>query len=132
MNANELRIGNWVTGSFPNMVVSALNSHHADLYMAESEADDFSYEYHELEGIPLTPEILIACGFEKHSNSNEFWNFYQLKNGWHIAESLHDEISAGVKTGFYYWSDEFIEFKNLHQLQNLYWCLCGKELNIQL
>lgn len=84
----------------------------------------------DIQPIPISPEILLKCGFTKHENSNEYWNFWILSNGWHISEALHTEPSAGVKTGLCYWSDEYIEIKYLHQLQNLYFALTSQEMNI--
>lgn len=77
--------------------------------------------------IPLTPEILLACGFG-YDRSNEYWTFYSLPNNWHIGESCHNEPSAGVEKGKFYWGENYKEIKSLHQLQNLYFALTGSEL----
>jgi hypothetical protein len=120
--ANELRIGNWVYGFKTTYYI---------------DSNDFKYVDSDTGLIPFSPillteEILLKCGFEKHSNSNEFWNLYTLKNGWYISQALHEENSASVKMGLFYWSDEYVELQYLHQLQNLYFALTKKELNIQL
>lgn len=79
--------------------------------------------------IPLTHEILLACGFEKHKNSNEYWTFWKLNNGWHICESHHDEPSAGVENGCFHYGEDYQKITSLHQLQNLYFALTNTELN---
>ena len=130
INANELRITNKVYDNGKICTIESINAFadgEADVYLVETgNAGMF------IDPIPLTEDILLKCGFEKHSNSNEFWNLYTLKNGWYISQALHIEDSAGVNFGCFYWSGEFIEIKHLHQLQNLFFCLCGKELTIKL
>lgn len=86
------------------------------------------YNSEDLQPVPISTEVLIAYGFEKHRNSNEFWTFWHLPNNWHIGEAHHTEPSAGVKKGLYYWGEEYLEVKYLHQLQNLYFAYTGKEI----
>ena len=123
IDVKELRVGNWFEWDEPQTTIYGF---------AQVKS------YHELGysgiimPIPLSPSILEKCGFEKHENSNEYWNHYILKNGWHISEALHDEKSAGVKKGKFYWSDEFIEFEYVHQMQNLFHSLYHKELEVKL
>ncbi len=69
--------------------------------------------------IELTEEWLIKFGFE--SDGIEWWD---------------GVICLGIfKDGLYYLPTENIndrsgkEIKYVHQLQNLYWCLCEEELN---
>ncbi len=54
IKASELRIGNWVTGNFPCMVVEAINKYSVEVNLSSSEADIFSYDEDELEPIPAT------------------------------------------------------------------------------
>jgi hypothetical protein len=128
IQANELRIDNWL----------ALGKHNVPTQV-------FSINFDRDEGwlinkvpiggnwlpIPLTPEILEKAGFAKHDNSNEFWTFWKLNNGWNLSQSQHSELSAGVKSGLFYWGDGYLEVKALHQLQNLYFSLTGTELEIK-
>lgn len=64
---NEIRVGNSVKSLQTNRVVTI------DLFLLGEFADDETYLDH-LNPIPLTPEILIACGFK--SNENASW--YEL------------------------------------------------------
>jgi len=86
--------------------------------------DNISIALQDLHPIPLTPEILVKCGFKK------------LNNAWvPIDYSATDYLKWSFtiwdnKDGTYrYNSAEFIpELKYLHQLQNLYYALTGEEL----
>ena len=86
--------------------------------------------------IPLTEEWLIRMGFlqsiGKYGNefhilekngftvmfTIEHWtnvdNESKYKNNWHVKNMLNEN-----------------KLKYVHQLQNLYWCLCGEELTIK-
>jgi hypothetical protein len=88
----------------------------------------------DLKPIPLTPEILEKCGFEKDADpynwANPDWDIYRIKR-----------MSIGVKEGMFAWynrsDDDFYssyypELKFLHQLQNLYFSLTGEELEVKL
>lgn len=137
VQANELRIGNWISWNFykggnvgmvdaivdyPNKkMINLVNSGIKNAFSVELIPGEF-------DPIPLTPEILVACGFKKHDNSNEYWTFYNLPNNWYIAQSHHNEPSAGVKEGCFYWGDQYKEVKFLHRLQNLVFELMDIEL----
>lgn len=116
----ELRIGNWY--NFRNPMSGDAEPSRFDIW-----SEGLAFETYG-EPIPLTPDILQNAGFTKHKNSNEYWTFWWLANGWHIAESHHNEPSAGTEVGKFYWGDEYKEVKSLHQLQTLYFALTGKEL----
>lgn len=127
--ANELRIGNWVSGNFPNMIVQQINKYSVECYMPESESDDFCFELEELHPIPLTPEILEKAGFDKDMRMDKyfgediFWMELYYVNG-----SLY--FGSWIDSGFNKLSMKPIQY--IHQLQNLYWCLTGEELEIKL
>lgn len=114
INASELRIGTWFL----------FNDHSGDpLQPYQIQGDDISRAavngvYHE--PIPLTPEILEAAGFVRVDR------FYEK-----------DEIillNVGNVYLYHYsnHSDKRTTLKYLHQLQNLYFALTGKELNVNL
>lgn len=127
---SELRIGNIVLFSLEQQVdeIAAIETNTVRLV----QEDEGNISVTDIDGIPLTPEILEKCGFEKTDNSNEYWTFWKLKNGWHISESHHNEPSAGVEIGYCYWGDDYIRVDYLHQLQNLYFALVKSELEIKL
>ena len=145
VKAEELRIGNWIKSIHTGAT-------QVSLFMMGEFADDETYLDH-LIPIPLTPEILIACGFSGHSRTVSFGTsaFYPNEY-WYIVDG-YDEFSGGTfkqpkqkhgfvigtyKNGnsFYYPSNghktKGTEIKYAHQLQNLYYALTNTELNIQL
>lgn len=133
IQANDLRRGNLVASEMykRNFRVKSISE-------TAIEQDDSDYTqyltYDKIQGIPLSPEILVKSGFVKHGNSNEYWTFWVLPtNNWHICEAHHTEASAGVETGKFYYGDDYILVEYLHDLQNLYYVLNRKtELNINL
>lgn len=120
---NELRIGNLVRYNTRDVQVTELR--HDDM-LTTSEHVISGIEH--FLGIPLSPEILEKAGFE----------FMVLGPypGWYIPTVNGDYVrilAEGVDAFCYSVSDFYaISISSLHQLQNLYFCLVGKELNINL
>lgn len=89
----------------------------------------------DLRPIPLTPELLEKCGFEKfpYDADDEDVEYWILK----LPES--GQISY-YKPGEFFVSDTHspdfygakVNITHLHQLQNLYFALTGEELQINL
>lgn len=110
VQANELRLGNYVIDTVTNTCgkIKGISSLDNDIY----------------EGIPLTPEILEKCGFEyKHLPPKEHY----FSNGMVVIDTYK------TKDAFYYnghFCDVSLDY--VHQLQNLYFALTGKELEISL
>lgn len=80
----------------------------------------------DLQPIPLTEGLLLKCGFKKinHIYGYSFFSMERKKSGANI--DIYEAYSAiGGNT-----SVPHIQF--LHQLQNLYFALTGKELKIEL
>ena len=111
INANELRIGNWVK----------INGHEIKLakeLFCLLLMDQVAAPY----PIQLTPEILEKCGFEMHNDrglwrlNNFYLHFYTLSDNEYCFK-YNDFRSSSI---FY-----------LHQLQNLYFALTGEELTYQ-
>lgn len=122
IEAKEIRLGNWVKirGEYEVQVINLIGKEWFS-YQEQNACD-----WKDTEGIPLTPEILLAVGFEK-INSNvpnlhrlPFDKYKQLR--WSTIDGLCVET---IKSG---WLWQFEHIKYLHQLQNLYYSLTGKEL----
>lgn len=128
--AQELRIGNWLKYNDLPITVSGISStnftctYKGLLYMNMEDC----------QSIELSPEILDKCGFENlkiEMSGCQVWNIPNTH--WRIAMSYRDEIC------FKLWHKQvspptwlLSEFLYLHQLQNLYYCLVGQELQINL
>ncbi len=127
MNANELRVGNWVEANSPMMQVKEITEHTVGLYMPGSEADPFLYDIEEIRPIKLSPEILEKCeGFIKQVGTpNNSKAIYFDFVGYRIYCtdafcSIH--FDAGD------WFPEIRKINNLHTFQNWYYFNTGHEL----
>jgi hypothetical protein len=83
--------------------------------------------------IPLTPEILEKCGFEKDKVTGDYWDMVDeygcSKQNFVIFHYEDGTFSVGSSLGEYSVGKQF---KYLHQLQNLYFALTGEELEVKL
>lgn len=123
MQVNEIRIGNLTKQG--EIVQIRENSARVE-YLFEGILKQSYVNYINLEPIPLTEEILLNCGFELINNE-----FYRTKNHelnlfWTVNKNkmIPEYTEKRLVTGY--------DFKHLHQLQNLYFALTGKELEIKL
>jgi len=109
MDANELRIGNY---AYENGIALPMNIHDINCIYKNY------YHGEKYKPIPLTEEWLLKFGFKK-------WN----SKG--ITYSKGVLIIHLRKRGFVI-NKRFVEPKHVHQLQNLYYALTGKELSIKI
>lgn len=117
MNANELRIGNWVDVS-GEIQVSLLDL--SNIYNWKERYR--GYATCPYRPIPLTEEWLVKFGFEirESHTTDRFWkNDFLFKDG---KLYIHFSMDEG---------DFYVECKYVHQLQNLYFDLTGEELTIK-
>lgn len=138
IKANEIRVGNWVKG-----IAMGLN-HKIDLhFFGELRDDETMLDWYN--PIPLTPEILTKCGFEKHvwNNRSTKGEEYKLKLGddgfelffgWYDSATKWTDAKLTGNGGYDEGGEKDIRqlCKFIHQLQNLYFALTGKELEIKL
>lgn len=75
--------------------------------------------YRDAKPIPLTGEWLIKLGFKKRDN-------IYTKKGFKIIGGI--TIFGAKQNPAFYYKD--VRIKSVHQLQNLYYALIGKELTI--
>lgn len=114
MNANELRIGNYV------------NLKDKGLYKIDRGYDLEKIE--DWEGtdyctpIPLTEDWLLKFGFDKGSDIIGDCFYIELKN--------NDDFVIHIEDYNMFLFDDNLEIKHVHQLQNLYFALTQKELTI--
>jgi len=121
IKSEDLRTGNYV------------NDYKCDPYKIKTISDTLRFYRKWVNGcfienvypIPLTEEILLKCGFEKT---------YRI--GFGELQPCYANLSFGLmircNSLFYDYIGGRIEIKYLHQLQNLFYSLYGKELNVEL
>lgn len=133
MNANELRIGNWVLDE--NMPYTVC----IGMFGREWEGDDI---FKQLQPIPLTKRIMVKCGFTKGEcfTRHDKTRCLMLGDkpiigygaeggpGEHKPEK-HFFVCGYMDQPFY---GHYVEIEYVHQLQNLYFALTGEELDIEL
>ncbi len=124
IDARELRLGNYVWNSYSGyMVVSELRKESVYARRINFTVGG-SFLYENISPIPLSPEVLMACGFaheEKESRINDMKVFHVYTLGDFTFNSNHGWWFNGKQL------DHQPEF--LHQLQNLYYALTNQELN---
>jgi len=129
ISAQELRIGNWVEVTFNGAESGFGKDYYSQIDAIQRNKVLVSGDFHwhpiePIKPIPLTPEILLAAGFDEWADGH-----------WKIRTSLLR--GAWVKEFNYYFSYRVLstytgslELKSLHQLQNLYFALTNEELQI--
>jgi hypothetical protein len=113
MKANELRIGNWYDDNGVQKQVTP--STIEEVWNAERSW---------CKPISLTEKWLVKFGIK------DLW----IKESWKVVEDTSDGETFGwsmfVRNACYTKKIEFVYFKYVHQLQNLYFALTGEELTI--
>ena len=137
---SDLRIGNWLYDSectrYP-MYVHTIGEDYVYLNFDGNEGDVFECKPEELQGIPLTEELLTKMGARKVTDI-----------GWNVVESYsagvrielrvilfsESEIDVKIRRSTPHLEDYFqgSSIHYLHELQNLYWDLTKQELKIKL
>ena len=130
MKANELRIGNYVHHNERNHLSSHLDSYLTVCELTEKSITTFYHSCHggiqvvrnkkDYQPIPLTEEWLLRFGFLK-THKNAEWTI----DAFRVCKTYDED--------FVYpdWDINYIALPYVHQLQNLFWALCGKELTIK-
>jgi hypothetical protein len=122
MEANELRIGNWVKqGSYSYQPCKGIEIARFESFQKGLKEAEY---YSEWEPIPLTEEWLLKFGFEKKGQ-----RYIKYFFGDYIGVDVED-FSVGTYAFGRIAHAPQPTFMNVHQLQNLYFALTGKELTI--
>src|ERR1700737_4938351 len=126
IKSNELRLGNLVELNTNGKKIIGLVYELKKESLLVSPSDELApiwSEYNKLQPIPLTPEILEKCWFEKEGLEDPIWEM---------------EISSfpivrfyGKKLGILL-NDRMLYIETLHQLQNIYFAVDGEELKIDI
>lgn len=132
VNASELRIGNYILHKTGVRILPAtITFQHFEL-LAKGLAK-------EMFPLPLKPDILLACGFIENKK------YHMLPEGREFILTLpvmgnhKNEIYGYLNANKESYARATIDglvisnnFYHLHQLQNLYYALTGKELEVML
>lgn len=138
----ELRIGNILMYKEKYVYVSQLSMDIDDEYediigitevgRSSGEIADWNRTlYGDLKRVPIAPPLLTMCGFVNIGSDD-----FHKDDLWSIPDSDYKYCEGGWvvdNAGYYgHFCDLGHDVKNLHSLQNLFFLLEGKELNIRL
>lgn len=120
IDSTELRRGNYLLLRDRIVAVGGIPNHICLLIPGEKYAVDLE----EFVSVPISCELLLKCGFREEND-----NFYRAdlgtisfnQYGYYIQMK---ECSSGII--------RVIKITSLHKLQNLYFALTGKELEVNL
>lgn len=119
----ELRIGNYVLVDGDLQEVSAITSTTVSTFDAEKkeEQEVSKHRLQSIQPVPLTDDILQQCGFVYH----DYFKFWQL-----ITTGIRSEmnISPDYEVIDFMRKPILKKLTSLHQLQNIYFLLKGREL----
>lgn len=119
MKTNELRIGNLILFSEGGIefIVDTISEKGLNVH---NDIESIWIEIETFEPIPLTEEWLLKFGFEIQHNT-PFYSMVARKDGFNLKVDI---------TGNLFFSEGYfnVQPKYVHQLQNLYFALTGKEL----
>lgn len=136
IDVKELRIGNLVFDKLSNRTMSVAGVSFTDskgfVFVEAVEFENSEYNYKgvsfqpylsiHFEPIQLTAEILEQCGFEKSKSHHlDFFKDTGIGNNFFTFR-----LGRPFKHESQWWQ----EIKYLHQLQNLYFAITGKELTV--
>lgn len=129
MKVNELRIENYV--NIEGDVVKVKEIYEKSIYYANGEYESYATEDF-IHPIKLTEELLVKIGFVKENEVNRMYNNRCVVS--YYIGNFYKELVIEVRreNGFYKNNIVHYDIKNLHELQNIYYCLTGEELNIEL
>lgn len=133
INVKELRIGNLVNYHIVDSLderkewYEVIFIEHEDLRILSDYHDEKDYK-----PIPLTEETLLKCGFVRELY---YFNAYDINVEGYYLDDIHiilyndKYILCGEYDGMVY---EMREISGLHEIQNLYYELYRKELEVNL
>ena len=131
MKINQLRIGNYIQKNGLIASVEIINGEVDEIFYL---GDDFYYSDNidDLREIPLTEEWLLKFGFKKIIYDSEETGYgvgYDLEHKeFHLSYCDDFSISISYKKEDIGIVPDIELFRNVHQLQNLYYLLTGEEL----
>ena len=126
MNPKELRIGNLVKCDGRIFEIYCTDKEYP--YLNTEEFGVGVVEWDDIEGVPMTEDILLKVGFVKHDRGYISGVHNTLFSGLMKLKFDHMLQSFVFSVGEY---SDITRVQYLHQLQNLYFALTGEELNTE-
>jgi hypothetical protein len=124
----ELRIGNHVLAGEKQQQISMIDqrSSTAALTLVDQSATSAEYPLNSIMPVPLTDDVLKQCGFSYHNH----FKFWQLVEG---TDEYRSEMDIDTDYNLIDFMRKTVVKKiaSLHQLQNIYFLLKGKELTVR-
>ena len=128
IKTSELMLGNWVYDGdktkFPMQVVG-IGEDYVYLDFEGNEGDIWESTPEELQGIPLTPELLLKCGYERPFETD------------FCHEDVYFDLDFDIERNEFYWwyNNEYRmgePIKHLHELQNQIWIFRKQKIKVNL
>ncbi len=144
IDLNNLRIGNWISLPLHGILTSAhriIDKDETGIYIVNGSQDEFlpihgTFPYEkeptikfllpsEIKGTPLSVQMLINCGFQLRKPGQEqgIYKYYSLENFTVITSGSILQWTITESSGN-------VPIKFVHELQNLYFKVMNKELDI--
>lgn len=123
IDARELRIGNWVLVADENTTITCISNQGIS---CQSQVSAYTFEeFEDIQPILLTKKILLMCGFKY----NQPYVFYESP-----TYTLEGRGFPDLQIDFELMNipGNWMKLEYVHQLQNLYYALTGRELEIKL
>ena len=129
MKASELRIGNKAFYKEKVVEIASVSGikysfGNQDITISTSDNSLLSVDILQLQPIHLTPELLEKCGLVYDGE------YFTIKNSYLELKPIEDGKFQLTINSAEYEAKSIVEY--LHQLQNLYFALTGRELEIDL
>lgn len=137
--ARELRIGNKVMVYFNDtlhgiVTVESVGNEGINLYHSGGYIVP-EYTFDQLQPIPITPEILVQCGFEKESWDDSIYPGRAVYKFYNLPSDAYFIYASGMLCLFSSdggdASEVIKDIKHFHRFQNIYFELAEKEIEIR-
>jgi hypothetical protein len=128
ISCNELRLGNRVLVDKNLQQVSMITGTAVFTIDAEEGHEPAASEHSsdQIEPVPLTDDVLKQCGFVYH----DYFKFWQLKTTGITSEMSEMDIDNDYDVIDFMHKPVVRHLASLHQLQNVYFMLKGRELKL--
>ena len=137
MKANELRIGNLVFNDYLKVNKYIVGIFDNEIWLSNTDELDQNQRSNveSINGIPLTEQILLKCGFESYKTyllrkkiNDDFYLIFSPKDTrplYCILRMYNDDMDMLQEC------NNIVDCNYLHQLQNIYFALTGEELELK-